>query len=466
MERRNLAVAVVVVAMAATLGMSEGQTPSCLSNLMDCRQSDLNSTANPSPKCCQSLNEAVKNDLTCLCTALNDPNLSKTFNVTTEQIHRIAKSCGVADACDGSSYQGDAKKMTWMGMYGFVPLVDQRPRYLYHLPLLLFPKTSLLPGNTPHYYSRPMATVAWTAAGVAFNTNFFPGSTARPLSKTSAAGRTARSLPSQFLGNAVSVIELGVSSPRSGTRSVAVRMSWHGPLSSVRLIVQGKNLDMTDAVKQHVEEKVGKAVQKHSHLVREVDVRLSLRGGEVGRGPRLCRCEVTLFSKKHRVIRAEEEAETVYGSIDLVSSVLQRKLRKIKEKDTDHGRHMRGFNRLKVRDVELKGVDDVGEEEEEEEEGDVEGFTPGEEDVELLGQIVRTKYFDMPPLTVEEAKEQLENLDHSFYAFRNDETGEINILYKRKEGGYGLIIPKDDKVGDLGTLEPAHESAVTEQISG
>ncbi|KAG6485476.1 hypothetical protein ZIOFF_054014 [Zingiber officinale] len=136
--------------------------------------------------------------------------------------------------------------------------------------------------------------------------------------------------------------------------------------------------------------------------------------------------------KKHGVIWAEEEAETTYGSIDLVSSVLQRKLRKIKEKDTDHGPHMRGFNRLKI---------------------------------------VRTKYFDMPPLSVEEAKEQLENLDHSFYAFRNEETGTfllvLCILYKRKEGGYGLIIPKDEQVPNTASSsEHTIETAIAEKASG
>lgn len=213
-------------------------------------------------------------------------------------------------------------------------------------------------------------------------------------------------------------------------------MSWDGPLSSVRLIVQGKNFELSEPVNKYIEEKVGRAVQKHSYLVREVDVRLSVRGGEFGRGPRVRRCEVSLFTKKHGVVRAEEDAETVYGSIDLVSSIIQRKLRKIKEKDSDHGRHMKGFNRLKVREPELNVEEEV--------EDEAVQSVPQEEDENILDEVVRTKYFEMPPLTLEEAVHQIENVDHDFFGFRNDETGEINILYKRKDGGYGLIIPKED----------------------
>ncbi|XP_076954169.1 ribosome-binding factor PSRP1, chloroplastic-like [Bidens hawaiensis] len=233
-------------------------------------------------------------------------------------------------------------------------------------------------------------------------------------------------------------------------KTSGIKMSWDGPLSSVKLILQGRNLELTESVKNHVEDKVGKAIQKHSHLVREVDVRLSIRGGEIGKGPKVRRTEVTLFTKKHGVIRAEEEAETLYASIDLVSSVIQRKLRKIKEKDSDHGRHMKGFDRLKVRDPQILINQDSVAVPQEEEEDDVtsEGFTE-----DLVPKIVRTKYFDMPPLTVEEAIEQLENVDHDFYGFRNEETGEINILYKRNSGGYGIIVPKEngetEKVEDV-----------------
>lgn len=230
-------------------------------------------------------------------------------------------------------------------------------------------------------------------------------------------------------------------------------MSWDGPLSSVKLIIQGKNLELSETVKRHVEEKMGKAVTKHSHLVREVDVRLSVRGGEFGKGARMLQCEATLYIKKHGVIRAEEASETVFGSIDLVSSIIQRKLRKIKEKESDHGRHMKGFDRLKVRETKVQAVEEKADENEED-------AMPQDDDNKIINEIVRKKNFDMPPLTVSEAIEQLENVDHDFYGFRNEETGEINILYKRKAGGYGLIIPKGN--GEADKLEPMVVEAAKE----
>lgn len=231
-------------------------------------------------------------------------------------------------------------------------------------------------------------------------------------------------------------------------------MLWSGPLSSVRLIIQGKNFQLTDAVKAYIEEKVGIAVQKHANLVREVDVRLSIRGGEVGKGPKVRRCEVTLFTKKHGVVRAEEESETINASIDIVSDIIRRKLRKIKEKDGGHGRSSKMRKQPKLGELLSTELLDVKEMRDEEIDNlsDVKEM-PSDELDDLSDEVVRIKYFEMPPMSHEEALEQLMNVDHDFYAFRNMESGEVNVLYKRKHGGYGLIVPKSNERWENPTMK-------------
>jgi len=219
---------------------------------------------------------------------------------------------------------------------------------------------------------------------------------------------------------------------RIGASNGRVIMAWGGTLASVRLIIQGKHMELTDAIKQYVEEKVGNAVHNQSALVKEVDVRMSVRGGETGRGGKLQRCEVTLYTKKHGVVRSEEEAESMYASIDRVSDVISRKLRKIKEKDGGHGRPTKSRHSPRISEVLSDEVVDLA---------PILDKTPDD----LPDEVVRTKYFEMRPMKPLEALEQLVNVGHDFYAFRNVESGEINILYKRTHGGYGIIVPRNDE---------------------
>lgn len=244
-------------------------------------------------------------------------------------------------------------------------------------------------------------------------------------------GPSCGSAGSAFQGQLVAdAALLAVSGSRKG-RVTTCMAAWTGALASVRLIVQGKHLELTDAVKAYVEDKVGTAVHNQHHLVKEVDVRLSVRGGETGKGVKLQRCEVTLFTKKHGVVRAEEETESMYSSIDKVSDVISRKLRKIKEKDGGHGRTWQMRNQPRIGELLSDEVVDLKPILEKEPE-------------DLPDEVVRTKYFDMPPIGQYEALEEMVNLGHDFYAFRNKESGEINILYKRKHGGFGMIIPRND----------------------
>ncbi|KAG0565586.1 hypothetical protein KC19_8G201400 [Ceratodon purpureus] len=250
------------------------------------------------------------------------------------------------------------------------------------------------------------------------------------------------SLNSSFQGQACSDAALShFGNTATSNGRVATCMAWGGTLAGVRLVVQGKHLELTDAIKQYVEEKVGNAVHNQSALVKEVDVRMSVRGGETGRGGKLQRCEVTIFTKKHGVVRSEEEAESMYASIDRVSDVISRKLRKIKEKDGGHGRPTKSRHSPRIGEVLSDEVVDLA---------PILERTPDD----LPDEVVRTKYFEMRPMKPLEALERLANVGHDFYAFRNVESGEINILYKRTHGGYGIIVPRNDESWESGNGSP------------
>jgi putative sigma-54 modulation protein len=169
-----------------------------------------------------------------------------------------------------------------------------------------------------------------------------------------------------------------------------------------------------------VHQKIEKAVSHFQNITNEVDVHLS-----VARNPRINpkqAAEVTIYANGS-IIRAEESSENLYASIDLVADKISRQLRKYKERKRDQKTQAQPDSDTLVPETVI--TDLIGDR------------TP-----ELPQEVVRTKYFSMPPMTVTEALEQLQLVGHDFYMFCNAETGEINVIYERNHGGYGVIQPR------------------------
>ncbi|MTJ07484.1 ribosome hibernation-promoting factor, HPF/YfiA family [Anabaena sp. UHCC 0204] len=196
----------------------------------------------------------------------------------------------------------------------------------------------------------------------------------------------------------------------------------------MKLVIHGKNIEITDAIREYVHQKIEKAVSHFQNITNEVDVHLS-----VARNPRINTkqaAEVTIYANGS-IIRAEESSESLYASIDLVADKIARQLRKYKERRQDHKTQPIATNEVVA--PEPVAADLIGDR------------TP-----ELPEEVVRTKYFSMPPMTLAEAQEQLQLVGHDFYMFHNAETGDINVIYERNHGGYGVIQPRNNGNGKNG----------------
>ena len=196
----------------------------------------------------------------------------------------------------------------------------------------------------------------------------------------------------------------------------------------MKFVIHGKNIEVTDAIRDYVHQKIEKAANHYQNLTTEIDVHLS-----VAQNPRISdsqNAEVTLFVNGS-IIRAEESSESLYASIDLVSDKIARQLRKYKEKRQDKT-YLRTKDDLEVATDQAVATSLVA---------DRTPVLPDEVD-----EVVRYKYFAMPPMAVKDALEQLDLVDHDFYVFHNSETGQLNVIYERNHGGYGLIQPKNGAV--------------------
>ncbi len=181
----------------------------------------------------------------------------------------------------------------------------------------------------------------------------------------------------------------------------------------MKLTIKSRNFEVTDTVEEYVKKKMEK-LNKYFDQIMEATAMVS---AEKNRQI----FEVTLQAKK-AIIRAEEESNNIYTSIDRVVEKLERQIKKYKSKlySKSIGEQNKSMDAQLLQDKkdEVASIED--------------------EDI----KIVKTKKFVIKPMTSEEASLQMELLGHNFFVFNNEATDQINVIYKRKDGNFGLIEPE------------------------
>ena len=180
----------------------------------------------------------------------------------------------------------------------------------------------------------------------------------------------------------------------------------------MKIIISGKKLELTDGIKTAIEDKLGK-LERYLNPETEVKVTVSAKKATQ-------KIEVTIIPISGPIIRAEDSEENLYAAIDVVYDKLKKQIRryknKLQDKHQSKDQSIR-FNEGVLEDGEtLEGKDDI---------------------LDIV--IERHKKFDMKPMSAEEAILQMELIEHGFYMFRNIDSDDISIVYKRENGGYGLI---------------------------
>ncbi|CAM3979276.1 ribosome hibernation-promoting factor, HPF/YfiA family [Mesobacillus zeae] len=174
--------------------------------------------------------------------------------------------------------------------------------------------------------------------------------------------------------------------------------------------IRGENIEVTPAIREYIEKKVAK-LERYFTETPNASVNVNLKVYQ----DKKSKVEITI-PMKNLVLRAEEIHEDMYAAIDLITDKLERQIRKHK---TKVNRKFRASDSIKeTAPIFTEAV-------------------PFEEEEEL--ELVRTKRFDLKPMDSEEAILQMNMLGHSFYVFHNADTNHTNVVYKRKDGRYGLI---------------------------
>jgi putative sigma-54 modulation protein len=186
----------------------------------------------------------------------------------------------------------------------------------------------------------------------------------------------------------------------------------------MQVIIKTKNLETTDRLRNYVETKVGK-LDRYLPTIHEARVELSTETTRSAQDRQVC--QITLRSNG-AILRAEERSPDMFASIDAVLSKIHRQIARYKGKRQNRWRAASAAPELMDLDEDLEeDVEDL------EEEG---------------GVIVRVKRFRTVPMSSGEAIEQMELLGHDFFVFYNAETAGLNVVYRRRDGNYGLLEPE------------------------
>jgi putative sigma-54 modulation protein len=178
----------------------------------------------------------------------------------------------------------------------------------------------------------------------------------------------------------------------------------------MRLHVKGKNHEVSESIRRYAEEKLGK-LDRQLHELTQVELELL-----VEKNPSIAAnqvAEATVWTKGP-TLRAREASSDMKASIDQLTDKLRRQI--------EHYRAKRSRRQSRGNGIPTGGL------------------MANDEDVGP--KIVKTKQFTVKPMSAEEAALQLELVGHDFFVFRNDESDEVNVIYRRRDGGYGLIEPQ------------------------
>lgn len=179
----------------------------------------------------------------------------------------------------------------------------------------------------------------------------------------------------------------------------------------MQLILKGKNVEVTDWLREYVEKKLGK-LDRYLPTIDEVRVELSVQSTRSFKDRQVA--QVTVRSNG-AILRAEERSDDMFASIDAVLDKIYRQIARFKGKRIDRYREQ-------AEELPIEIEEEAAEAEEH--------------------RIVRTKNFRVSPMDEAEAIEQMELLGHDFFVFYNASNQNINVLYRRRDGNYGLINPQ------------------------